>query len=117
MNNFLIAISLISISLALTIILECGLIFACTKNKNLTQWVGICNIITNPALNGIMLSIYQITGSVDFWILGFLELAVVAIEGYILKYIGGYRFAKAIKISIFINAVSFFSGLAISAFL
>lgn len=113
MAEFAMVSCMMIFALTLTIAIECGVIFAAHKDWKLTYWVLLCNLITNPILNAVMLVLYQITTNVNIIILLFLEISVVVCEGCILKYISGWKISKTMKISAIINILSFVFGLVL----
>jgi len=98
-------------ALILTIAIECGLslIF---RSKQLTYTVFLCNLLTNPLLNFLLL-LYLAFFEQEFYFvaLGVLESAVVFIEGFIFMLILDYRPLKAFSLSLFFNGASLCVGL------
>ena len=101
----------IILALILTILVECGLslIF---RSKQLTQAVLVCNLLTNPLLNGLLLLYAILFGEAFYFVaLGVLELAVVFAEAFLIKLLTGYRPLKAFCLSLIFNAASLSLGL------
>ena len=101
------------VALALTILIECGLslIF---RSRQLTYCVFLCNLLTNPLLN-LVLILYD----AFFWqrfpfeLLVILEIAVTGIEAFIITLMTDTKPGKALLMSLLFNAASFGTGLLI----
>ncbi len=104
------------VALALTELTECLVVLIWESNNNKTlKSVLLCNLITNPAVNLIMLGIRHFTESlvIYFGILGFLEILTIYVEGIILSRMTDYGTKKTFKISLVLNLVSFLFGLSL----
>ena len=98
-------------ALVLTLAIECGLslIF---KSRQLTYAVLLCNLLTNPLLNFLLLLYVVFFGrGFYFVLLGALELVVVFAEALIIKALTDYLPRKAFLLSLLFNASSFCVGL------
>ena len=98
-------------SLLLTIGLECT-ISSILRSRQLTYSVLVCNLLTNPLLNLILL-IYVNTIGADHYltILLILELLVVPTEALVIKLMTDFPPFKALLMSLLFNAASFGLGL------
>ena len=103
------------IALALTELTECVAVLIWENDNKTLKSVLLCNLITNPAANLIMLGIGHLTDSlvVYFSILGSLELLTIYIEGIILSKMTDHGTKKSFKISLVLNLVSFLFGLSL----
>ena len=100
----------IPFALVLTIAIECGLslIF---RSKQLTYAVLLCNLLTNPLLNFLLLLYLTFFGQEFYFVaLAVLETVVVFVEGCIFILILDYRPLKAFSLSLFFNSASFCIG-------
>ena len=94
----------------------------CLFLKNKGKWLGaglICNIITNPAINIILLIAGIFTEKLWLiYLLGIiLEIAVLFAETALYKLILKESFRKCIAVSAMCNTLSFLSGIIISVFI
>ena len=103
------------IALALTELTECVVILIWENNNKTLKSVLLCNLITNPAVNLIMLGIGHLTGNlvIYFGVLGFLELLTIYVEGIILSKMTDYGTKRSFKMSLVLNLVSFLFGLSL----
>ena len=103
------------IALALTELTECVVILIWENNNKTLKSVLLCNLITNPAVNLIMLGIRHLTGNlvIYFGVLGFLELLTIYVEGIILSKMTDYGTKRSFKMSLVLNLVSFLFGLSL----
>ena len=105
------------ITFALTVLIECGLA-SFFKSKRLVYTVFLCNLLTNPALNFLLLIYYNYISQSYYWlVLAALEICVVIIEAFVIRAIMAYTFKKAAALSLLFNACSFFTGLIIFLFI
>lgn len=101
----------ILLALILTLIIECGLslIF---RSKQLTYAVFLCNVLTNPLLNLLLLLCLIFFGEVCYFVvLGTLEVMVVFVEALLIRSLTDYRPPKAFLLSLLFNGASFCVGL------
>ena len=107
------AFFLIVLALALTIVVECGLSLF-FRSKQLTYAVLLCNLLTNPLLNLLLLLFVMFFGREFYYVvLVALELVVVGVEAFVIRLLTDYRPAKALLLSFFFNAASYSVGLLI----
>ena len=101
----------ILLALVLTVAIECGLslIF---RSRQLTYCVFLCNLLTNPLLNLILILYLTFIGQ-EFYpvVVGILEMVVVVVEAFIIKLMTDCRLVKAFGQSLLFNAASFGIGL------
>ncbi len=75
----------------------------------------LCNLLTNPAMNLVLLLLTQYFGpAVYLPALVMLEIAVVLAEAFVLAYLTDFRFRKAFLVSLVLNASSYFAGMLIN---
>ncbi len=102
--------------LLLTIIIEGAVILLIFRRRKFVYYSLLCNVLTNPALNLILLvSVYSFGISTYYPVLFLCEIIVVLVEGFVYKYICGFRFSKSIILSIVLNACG--AGLIINHFI
>ena len=101
----------ILLALALTILVECGLSLF-FRSRQLTYSVLLCNLLTNPLLNLLLLLYLAFIGQESYFVVvGILELAAVAVEAYVIKLMTGRRRLNALGLSLLFNSASFGAGL------
>lgn len=78
----------------------------------------LCNIVTNPLLNVILFLVSALVPNQAIYIvvLLILELAVVALESFIIYNVMDENVTKCIKVSAICNAFSFLMGLVVTFF-
>jgi hypothetical protein len=96
--------------LLITILVEGIAIFIIFRRAKYIYYSFLCNILTNPALNLLLLYSNKF-GSEAYYLIFFLgEVAVVFIEAYVYNYICRFGFKKSIVLSIVLNALSCGAG-------
>jgi len=99
------------LALTLTIVVECGLSLL-FRSKQLTYSVFLCNLLTNPLLNLILLLLPNFLGQEFYYVvLAVLEVVVVCVEAYVIRLMTDRRWLHALGLSLFFNAASFAVGL------
>ncbi len=99
----------------LTLAVECGLALF-WKSKQLLYAVFLCNLLTNPLLNLLLMLWVTFTGPRFYWVVvAVLEIGVVAVETAVLRGMLGYDRRKALGLSALFNVYSFGAGLIVSA--
>lgn len=97
----------------LTLFIEGLIIFLLYGKKNLVYYSILCNMLTNPALNLLLLFVTNTLGF-GYWIsLIILEIIVVLIEAFIYKLLGNMKATKALFISALLNLISFGTGVLV----
>jgi len=100
-------------ALSLTIVIECGLALV-FRSRQLTYSVLLCNLLTNPLLNLVLLLYRVLSGHpLPFAALVLLELAVVGVEAYIISAMTSFKPKQSFMLSLFFNTASFGIGLLI----
>ena len=102
-----------TVCLLLTLSAEGILIFLISKRKKYVYYSVICNVLTNPALNLIMLLCAPALSSrrlLSYGLLALLELAAVITEGLIYRALTRTGLGRCMLLSLILNAVSFLLG-------
>ena len=97
-------------ALAVTLVVECGLslIF---RSRQLTYAVFLGNLLTNPALNLIMILYGSFVGASGYLIvLSILEVVAVGVEALVFRLMTQTVWLRAIGLSLLFNASSFLVG-------
>ena len=96
---------------SLTVVVECGLSLL-FRSKQLTYCVFLCNLLTNPLLNLILLLYPSFFGQESYYVvLAVLEIVVVGVEAFVIRLMTGRRLLHALGLSLLFNAASFSVGL------
>lgn len=99
------------INLGLTILTEGIVIALLFRRWDYIYYSVLCNILTNPALNLILLIVVKFAGVAYYTpTLIVLEITVLFIEAGVLKHLCGLRYYKAITVSCLMNFTSFVVG-------
>jgi len=107
-------LSSILMALALTVVIECGLSFL-FRIKGLLYPVLLVNLLTNPALNLIVLWAFSRFGPGSYWpVVAPLEVAVVFAEAWLLRLMLHLPYKKILLISLCLNGASFCAGVIIN---
>ena len=103
------------IALLLTELTECVVVLIWENTGKTLKSVILCNLITNPISNLIMMGVKSITDSalIYFGLLGLIEIVTILAEGLILSKFTDHGTKKAFKLSLVLNTVSFFFGLSL----
>ncbi|OPX46198.1 hypothetical protein CLHUN_00140 [Ruminiclostridium hungatei] len=102
------------LALVLSMSVECFTAFLLYRSRKLAYCIFLCNLLTNPPLNLITLLVQKACG--HQWYPGSLmagELAVVIIEGFVIKKLYAFDVKKALVLSFILNTASFITGLLI----
>ncbi len=115
-------ISILLRSLMLTILIEGTVLYLITKRSHDVVVSMLFNTMTNPALNFLLVLVWQLIGKEqNLWIyyslLAFLEFIAVVIEAYIMKDSFYLSKTKAFYLSIILNGSSFTLGLLLERLL
>ncbi len=103
-----------AINLLITSVVEGTTIFLLYKKWNLVYYSLLCNLLTNPVMNLLLLVIVKTFGVAYYNIsLIILETMVVLVEAYIYKMLGNMKMPKALLLSLFLNLLSYLCGLLI----
>ncbi len=99
----------------ITVIVEAILVFAVFRRRDYLYYSFLCNLLTNPALNFILLVATNILDfSLYLPVFIVLEVAIVFIEAFIYQRLCAFRFTKALALSLLLNAASCATGLALN---
>ena len=101
------------LSLALTVVIECGLALL-FRSKQLVYAVFLCNLLTNPPLNLLLMLYYTYIGRQYYWAaVAVLEICVFIAEALLLRLMMRYTAKRAFALSFLFNGCSFLIGLII----
>ena len=96
----------------LTCLIEGGTILLISKNKKYIYYSLLCNMLTNPALNYILVIYVGFFGGKDYnLVLAALEIIVVAVETVIYKLTTKDSLWKSVGMSLACNVASLGTGL------
>lgn len=113
MNEYLEIALILFASLALTVFAEGVLTAIWFKNGRMVYFSVLCNLITNPALNILVIAAVSAFGAAAYVpAVTLMELAVVAVEAYIWRSLCRFSWGKALWIAFITNLLSFGAGLA-----
>ena len=101
--------------MVLTMAVECGLAALVFRSRTIVWVVFLCNLLTNPALNFLLVSAVQLFGPAAYPPgLVVLELLVVAVEARVLRLATPLSARTSWAASLALNALSFAFGLALA---
>ena len=112
MSDFL---RLCAIALALTVVIEIGIAWLLgLRSKTEIGTILLINVITNPALNYLMLvnTSFHLISRTSLLLL-FLEAIVVLAEWLLLRYVLRHSLKRTLALSVAMNACSYAAGLLI----
>jgi len=99
------------VAFTITVLIECGLA-ALFNAKRLVYVVFLCNLLTNPVLNFVLVLYFGYIGYNGYWLLfACLEIGVLFVEAAIIKWIMEYSYRKAAALSLLFNGSSFLVAL------
>jgi len=97
--------------LLLTIITEGMAVSVIFKKRIYVYYSLLCNLLTNPALNLLLLLTINVLGvGAYFPALILLEIMVVFVEACVYRYLCKFKFLKSLVLSAFLNILSFSAG-------
>lgn len=102
-----------TICLLLTVSAEGIVIFLVSRRLKYVWYSVICNLLTNPVLNLVMLlcaPFFADSHIFAYALLALLELLAIAVEGIIYRTLTDMSTARAMMLSLLLNTVSFLSG-------
>ena len=103
------------LALLLTIAVEGAAILLIFRRKKYAYYSLLCNLLTNPAMNALLLISSWLLGMrVYYPALAVAEITVVIVEAIVYNYICGFGMKKAAALSVFLNALSFAAGILIN---
>ena len=101
-------------NLAGTLLAEGAVIALWFHRRDYVYYSVLCNLLTNPALNLLILGVVRIWGKAYYQTaLIALEILVVLVEAWVMGLLCGFRPAKAVLVSGLMNAGSLLTGLLI----
>ena len=113
MNEYLEIALILFGRLAITVFAEGVLTAIWFKNGRMVYFSVLCNLITNPALNILVIAAVSAFGAAAYVpAVALMELAVVAVEAYIWRSLCRFSWGKALWIAFITNLLSFGAGLA-----
>lgn len=113
MNEYLEIALILIVNLVLTVFAEGFLTAIWFKNGRMVYFSVLCNLITNPALNILVIASVSAFGAAAYApAVTLLELAAVAVEACIWRSLCGFSRGRALWIAFVTNLLSFGIGLA-----
>ena len=100
-------------ALLLTIAAEGILMYLWSRRKEWTYYSFLCNCMTNPALNVLILGIYNYTELGYYGLLAVLEILAWLAEALVYMRLCDFSQGKALAVSLVLNVLSFGAGLVI----
>lgn len=100
--------------LALTILIEGALAALLFGRWHAVYATLLCNLLTNPLVNLILLFVLRLSPGLYVPALSVLELCVVLGEGLLLRKLLPRPFPRALAVSLLLNAASFGAGLLLN---
>ena len=105
------------IAFAVTVICEGALCLLILRNKHCLWPSFLCNLLTNPALNAVLLLFFYWYGYLGYNLAMIaLEIAIIPVEGLVLKALLPVSMKKAMLTSWACNAFSFAVGFILYCF-
>lgn len=102
-------------SFLLTAFVEGGVIWLVQRDRKFVYYSLLCNLLTNPALNFLLLLLFSLWGwGVYYPAAVILEILVVLLEARIYRLLGGVSLRWSLWLSLLLNALSLFAGLVLS---
>lgn len=102
------------INLAATLLVEGVIVALWFRRRDYVYYSVLCNLLTNPALNLLLLGIVWLVG--DWYypaVLIALEILAILVEAWVMRLLCGFRPAKALLVSGIVNAGSLLTGMLI----
>lgn len=88
------------------------------QNKHYVYYSFLCNLLTNPSLNLLLMLCVQLLGVSWYWpAVAILEAAVILTEAYVYRLLCGFSTPKALGVSALLNLASFLAGLGLNTVL
>lgn len=117
LNNFFLSLAYILVCLVATVLIEGLLVLCATRSKKALKASVLCNLLTNPMMNGLLFLVSWILYEffkipyfppAEYYItLAILETAVVFVEAFVYRYLDVKKTkASSIVFSLLINAAS-----------
>ena len=106
------------VNLAITVVVEATVIWLLFRKGTFVYYSFLCNLLTNPALNLLLLIAVNFLGMKYYYaILVPLEIIVVLVETYVYRLLCKFSTKKAFSVSLLANVISFGVGLVIYMFI
>ncbi len=103
-----------AVDLLSTCLIEGAAILLWFRKREFVYYSLLCNLLTNPALNLLLLVATKTLGPVYYApALIVLEITVVLVEAYVYQMLGNLKTSKALLLSASLNLLSFLFGLMI----
>lgn len=97
--------------LLLTIVVECSIVLLIYRKPKYSYYVFLLNVLTNPALNLIMLFYFAYKGHNGYYLLLYvLEVVVVVTEGLLFAKLTDKKLYEALLVLLLINVSSYLLG-------
>lgn len=105
-------------NLAVTVAVEGAVIWLVQRNRRFVYDSLLCNLLTNPAANLLMLLLVLWLGAGAYYpALAVLECLVVAVEAVVYRKLEDISKRRALWLSLLLNALSFLTGLLLNLLL
>lgn len=106
------AIATLFINFAATALVEGAAVRLFVTDRRLVYYSVLCNLLTNPMLNALLSLAVVRLGAEYAPALLFLELAAVITEAVVYRLLTDFSFARALALSLVLNALSYSFGAA-----
>lgn len=104
-------------NLALTAVIEGALILLICRRSRYVYYSLLCNLLTNPALNFLLMLYGSLVGERGYMLVMLcLEVAAVLVEAAVYRTLCELTFWRALGMSALLNAASFLLGAVIYSF-
>jgi hypothetical protein len=101
-----------ALNLAITVAVEGGIAALLFRRRDIVYYSFLCNLLTNPALNLLLLAAVQIMGKSAYWpAVAVLETAAMLAEAYVYRMLLRFGTVKSLWVSFLLNASSYAAGL------
>ncbi len=96
----------------ITSVVEGAFIYLLFRKRNFVYYSLLCNMLTNPAMNLLLMAAVKVFGPGYYFIsLLLFEIIAVLTEAYVLGMLGNMKFTKALSVSTLLNIASFLLGI------
>lgn len=103
----------IASALALTIVAEGAAMYLWSRKKEWVYYSFLCNLLTNPVLNAVLLALYNFTQLGYYGPLAVLEILAWLAEALVYVRLCGFSRRRGLAVSAVLNGLSFAVGLMI----
>ena len=102
-------------ALLLTLLTEGVAVLLIFKQKKYIYYSILCNILTNPAMNLLLIVSMVVFGAGSYYIMLIIaETVVIFVEAVVYNYICRFGFKRSFILSLFLNVLSFTVGILIN---